>query len=103
MYKAKITNIERVRHQANNSEFLDVSFDIIDEEGKIKISKRIGLDMNCTKEEVIKEVNNHIEEHKREVEIKKIEKEKEKVDKNFKDIKDSLVAKELKGIDDEDD
>ena len=30
MYKAKITSAEKVRHQANNSDFLDVSFDIID-------------------------------------------------------------------------
>ncbi len=92
MYKAKITKAEKIRHQATNSEFLEVSFNIIDEEENIQTSKRIGMDINSTKEDIVKEVNNHIAEHGREVENAELDAEKEKANANIKDIQKNLVG-----------
>ena len=40
-YKAKITNIEKVRHQPTGEDFLDVTVDVIDEESEEVVSTRL--------------------------------------------------------------
>lgn len=92
MYKANIKNAERVRHQAKNIDFLDVSFDIVDVKGEVQVSRRIGMDINSTKEDVVKEVNGHVVEHGRFVENAKLDAKRQEANKNVKDIQDELVG-----------
>lgn len=95
MYKAKITNIEKERHQATNTDFLKVQFDIVDAEGEVLQSKNIGMSVDADKKAVIAEVNKHIAEYGREVENVELNKEKEKANANLKDMKDTLVGETI--------
>ena len=67
MYKAKIKNISKERHQVKNNDFLKVSFDILDSDNNVLQSKSIGMFIDSKEEEVTEEVNKHIAEYKREV------------------------------------
>jgi len=92
MYKAKITSADKVRHQATNSDFLEVKFDIIDEKKKVCVSKIIGMNVTSTKDDVIKEVNKHIAEYERELKNAILDAERTKANANVKDIQDNLVG-----------
>lgn len=93
MYKAKITSVEKVRHQATNTDFLEVIFDIIDKEEKVVATKQIGLNVQSTKKDVILAVNGHVVEYGRELANAKIEAEKAKANANVKDMQKTLVGK----------
>lgn len=95
MYKAKIKNISKERHQVKNNDFLKVSFDILDSDNNVLQSKSIGMFIDSKEEEVTEEVNKHIAEYKREV--KNIENNKKEVaiEKNFEEVKNNLVGKTI--------
>ena len=95
MYKAKITNAEKVRHQARNTDFLDVSFDILDAEGEVQVSRRIGMDVASSKEDVVNEVNKHVVEHGKSVENAELDAKRQEANKNIKDIQDNLVGETI--------
>ena len=97
MYKAKIKDIVKDRHQAKNKDFLRVEFDIIDGEENILESKKIGMEIGTSTEEIEKEVNKHIAEYGREVENRKQNEKREKEEKNFKEAKGKLIGKTIGG------
>ena len=92
MHKAIINKVEKVRHQATNTDFLDVSFDIIDEEGSVLDSKRIGMDVQATTEDVVEMVNSHIVEYGHELENAQLDLKRQKANANVKDMQENLVG-----------
>jgi hypothetical protein len=95
MHKAKITSAEKVRHQASNTEFIDVAFDIVNAEGEVVETRRIGLDVASSKEDVAKEVSAHVKEYENELENKKVDKKREAANANVRDIQENLVGSEV--------
>lgn len=95
MYKAKINSAEKVRHQATNSDFIEVIFDIVDAEGVVQVSKQIGMHVASEKKDVIAMVNGHVAEFGRELENRALDAERQKANANVKDIQDTLVGETI--------
>ena len=60
-YTAKITDVQKVRHQARNKNFIQVECDILNEEGEIVESRKLGFDSSVTEEEIKSDVAKHAE------------------------------------------
>lgn len=100
IYTAKITNVEKVRHQATNSNFLEVAFTIIgvDEETKETVpvaERRIGLDPKATVEQIREEVAKYAETYGKEQAQAIVQAEQDKEDQHVEDIRKELLGKEL--------
>lgn len=101
-YTAKVTNVEKVRHQASNSNFLEVAFTIFREaekDGEIVkeavAERRVGLDPKITTEQVKTEIAKHVETYRKEQEQAVVQAEQDKEDKNIADMKEELTGIEL--------
>jgi len=95
MFKSVITDIEKVRHQETGTDFLDVSFDLVDESGAVVTSRKLGLDPSASKEEVetelIKYATTFTSEQVQAVTQRKLD----AVDENVASLKEELVGKSV--------
>lgn len=107
MYKIKVKNIEKARHQASNSDYLDVSFDILEvsnepgpngeanSQGKVVASRRLGFEPTITQEELRAELRKVANAYQLEQEQAAKQAELDKVDENVTDLKEGLEGAEF--------
>lgn len=96
MYKANIIDIKKERHQARDLDFLEIEFDIVDENNNILEKKIIGMKKDTEKEEIENEIKKHIEEYKRQEENRKLDIEKKEEERRLQINKDDLIGKTIK-------
>ena len=95
MFKSVITNIEKVRHQETGTDFLDLSFDLVDEAGEVVTSRKLGLDPSSSKEEVEAVLIKYVETFTLEQEQAVTQRELDAVDENVTSLKEELVGKSV--------
>lgn len=101
MYKAKITNIEKVRHQADAKDYLEVTVDIIAIETKDVVhTHKQWLSPAISKEELLAEV----EKMRAGWELEQIQKEENyeenKINENVNELQADLIGFEVEAPED---
>ncbi len=92
---ANIVAIEKVRHQATGSDFLDVAFTVTDAEGKVIVDRKIALDPASTQEQVVSELAKYVQSIEKEEEQKVAQAELDAIDANVVGLQESLVGKTI--------
>lgn len=102
MYKAKITNIEKVRHQADAKDYLEVTVDIIAIETKEVVhTHKQWLDPAISKEELLAEVEKMRSGWELEQTQKEENFEENKINENVNELRAELVGFEVGVTDNE--
>jgi hypothetical protein len=102
MYKAKITNIEKVRHQADAKDYLEVTVDIIAiATDEVVHTHKQWLDPAISKEELLAEVQNMRSAWELEQEQKVQNFEENKINENVNELRAELVGFEVGVTDNE--
>lgn len=97
-FKAKITNIEKVRHQATETDFLDVTVDVIEvtEDGdKVVSTQKHALDPAMSKEEVLEVVEKIRAGWQLEQEQKVANAMENAINENVNELREELVGSEV--------
>ena len=108
-FKAKITNIDKVRHQATETDFLDVTVDVIEvaDEGqtfvvdKEKVTERVvstqkhALDPAMSKDEVLEVVEKIRAGWQLEQEQKIANAHENAINENVNELREELVGSEV--------
>ena len=94
-YKAKIVSVDKVRHQAKGTNFLEVVVDIIDAEGNVVQTQRHGMDPKFGKREVLAEVQKIVDCFSTDAKQAVVQKELDKEDENVKELQDEVVGVEV--------
>ena len=95
MYTAKITSIEKVRHQATGTDFLDVSVHIIDAEGVVVSEQKHGFAPTISKDELLAEVEKIRAGYVRDEEAKAANAENDAINENVYELQKELVGSEI--------
>lgn len=91
--KSRITSVEKMRHQATETDFLDVGFDIMNESDEVLASRKIALDLEIDADGVRAEVAKYVETFQKDEEQKVVQAALDAKDKNVEDLREALVEK----------
>lgn len=100
-YTTRITNVEKLRHQATGKNLIDVSFEIIGEvqnedenaekQFEVVATRRVSFPASTSQEEIEAEVAKHVETYAVEKDQSVAQRELDKEDENIASIRDNLV------------
>lgn len=100
MFKAQITSIEPVRHQATNKEVLDVCFEIVEvkdgaEKAKVVRTRSIGFPIDTDRKTIVAEVEKFCiaEDLRVEREVRNAKNQEQRA--NIEDLQKTLVGTEI--------
>lgn len=97
-YKVKITNIEKVRHQATGEDFLDVSFDILEGEGEnaqVVASRKQAFDPRIKKELLAEKLQMVVDTFAGEQAQAAHQAEQDAIDENVGQLAEGLTGEEF--------
>ena len=91
--KARITSVEKMRHQATETDFLDVGFDIVNESDEVLASRKIALGMDMDADGVRAEVAKYVYAFQKDEDQKVVQAALDAADKNVAELREALVEK----------
>lgn len=94
----KIADIEKVNHQETQTDFLDVTFEVIDEENVVATQKH-AFPVDTTKEQLSDYAKSFLASHIRDEKFKEDHAEDEKVNQHVGNLKEELVGSEISAED----
>ncbi len=101
-YTSKITDVQKVRHQSTNNNFIKVSFNILNKEKEVVETRHIGFSPTTTSDEIKADVEKHVETYMLELKQAIVQRELDKEDENILQVRDELIESETSNENDDD-
>lgn len=95
MYKARVAELKKVNHIESQTDFLDLTVEIVSSDGEVVHTQKEALPVDSTKKQVKEVVENMLNGFIRDEEQREKNRAEEAVNQHVEDLKEDLVGLEF--------